>query len=209
MKLKKNFEKPLLMLSIGIVILGSSLIIGYWYKWEPISFKIDLQAGTISRSPPFDTDLTADYLIELEAERNLPFEQLNCLLGISESIGLEKCHATQSPIDLRWSVFSSSGKQIAQGESNQEKNGVWGPTVSRIIGRFRGEKGNKYLLQVESLKDATMLAPTNPRITVRTHSLESKGHYIVSGIGTAFGAAIAVMGLIWLAVRIISSRTRG
>jgi hypothetical protein len=204
MKLKKNLNAPLLMLSIGIAILGCSLIIGYWYKWEPVSFAIDLRPGITSRSPPFSVNLTTNYLIELEVERNLPFEQLNCLLGVGEALGLEKCQAMPSPVELKWSVFSPSGKLVAQGASGQVHDGAWSSgTIDRTIGSFQGDKGNEYLVQVESLKDASVLAPTNPRITVRVHPFGSKGHYVVSGMGMAFGIVIAIMGLLWLAVRML------
>src|SRR3989344_3338615 len=198
MKLKKNLKAPLLMLSIGIAILGCSLVVGYWYKWEPVSFAIDLLSGITTRSPTFSVNLTTNYLIELEVERNLPFEQLNCLLGIGEAVELEKCQATPSPVSLKWSVLSPSDKQVAQGISEQEHGGGWGTTISRTIGSFRGDKGNEYLVQVESLKDASVLAPTNPRITVRAHSMQSKTYYVVAGVGMAFGFVIGIMGLLWL-----------
>lgn len=191
------------MLSIGIAILGSSLVIGYWYKWEPVSFAIDLRPGITTRSPLFSINLTTNYLIELEVERNLPFEQLNCLLGLDEILGLAKCQTTPSPVDLKWSVVSPSGESVAQGISGHEHRGAWGPTISRIIGEFRGEKGNEYLIQVESLKDASVLAPTNPRVTVRTHTIQSKSHYVIAGVGMAFGFVIAIMGLLWLAVKVL------
>src|SRR3989344_3542976 len=193
MKLKKNLKAPLLMLSIGIAILGGALVVGYWYKWEPVSFAIDLRSGITTRSPPFSINLTTNYLIELEVERNLPFEQLNCLLDLDEILGLAKCQATPSPVDLKWFVYSPSGEQIAQGTSEQEHNGVWGTTISRVIGEFQGKKGNEYLVQVESLKDASILATTNPRITVRTHTIKSKSHYVIAGVGMAFGIVISIM----------------
>lgn len=204
MKSNKNLKAPLLMLSIGIAILGSALVVGYWYKWEPVSFAIDLRPGITTRSPLFSINLTTNYLIELEVERNSPFEQLNCLLGVGEAIGLGKCQTTPSPVYLRWSVLSSSGELVAQGVSEHEHDGAWSSTtIDRTIGSFRGDKGNEYLVQVESLKDASVLAPTNPRITVRVHPFESKGHYVVAGVGMAFGFVIAIMGLLWLAVRML------
>ncbi len=209
MKLNKNLKAPLLILSIGIAILGGSLIVGYWYKWEPVSFAVDLRPGITTRSPPFSVNLTTNYLIELEVERNLPFEQLNCLLGVGEVLGLAKCQTTPSPVDIKWSAFSSSGKQVAQGTSELEHDGAWSSaTIDRTIGSFRGDKGNEYLVQVESLKDASVLAPTNPRITVRVHPFESKGHYVVAGVGMAFGIVIVIMGLLWLAVKVLRRKAR-
>src|SRR3989344_2116213 len=209
MKLKKNLKAPLLILSIGIAILGSSLVIGYWYKWTPASFPVDLRPG-ITRSPLFSVDLTTDYVIEFEVERNLPFEQLICLLGDKDAIALKKCEATASLVDFRWRVFSLSGEPVAQGASAQEHGGAASNTfMSRYIGRFQGESGKEYLVEVELLKDASLLMPSHPHINVKAHTTVQKEHYVISGIGMTIGLMFAIPSLLWLAVRMFASKTAG
>ncbi len=209
MKLKKNLKAPLLMLSIGIAILGGSLVVGYWYKWTPASFPIDLRPG-VTRSPAFSVDLTTDYVIEFEVERNLPFEQLICLLGDKDAIALKKCEATASLVDFRWRVFPPSGEPIAQGTSTQEHGGAASNTfMSRYIGRFQGEAGNEYLVEIELLKDASLLTPSHPRINVKAHTTAQKEHYVISGVGMTIGLMFAIPSLLWLAVRMFSSKPVG
>jgi hypothetical protein len=204
MKLDMNLKVPLLILSIGIVILGGSFLIGGWYKWKPVSFAIELRPGVTTRSPPFSINLTTKYLIELEVERSLSFEQLNCLLGVGEAVDLKKCQATPSPVDLKWSVVSSSGKQVAQGDSELKHDGAWSnTTIGRTIGEFHGEKGGEYIAQVESLRDASVLAIANPRITIRVHSIQSKTHYVIAGVGIWIGVLLAIIGLFWLAIKVL------
>lgn len=204
MKPNKNIKTPLLILSMGIAILGGSLVVGDWYKWKPVSFAIDLRPGVTTRSPLFSVNLTTNYLIELEVERNLPFEQLNCLLGVGEAVDLKKCQTTPSPVDLKWSVITSSGRQVAQGDSELKHDGAWSNTIiGRTIGEFHGEKGGEYIAQVESLRDASVLAIANPRITIRVHSIQSKTHYVVAGVGIWIGVLLASIGLLWLAIKVL------
>jgi hypothetical protein len=174
--LKKNLKAPLLILSIGIAILGGSLVIGYWYKWTPASFLVDLRPG-ITRLPLFRVDLTTDYVIEFEVERNLPFKQLICLLGDKDAIMLKKCEASASLVDFRWRVFPQSGEPVAQGTSAQEDGGAASDRfMSRYIGRFQGEAGKEYRVEVELLKDASLLMSSHPRINVKAHTTAQKEH---------------------------------
>jgi hypothetical protein len=210
MKLEKNLKAPLLILSIGLAIIGGSFVVAYWYKWTPVSFPVDLRQG-ITRSPPFSVNLTDNYAIEIEVERTLPFKQLNCLLGIGETTyEIEMCQAIPSPVEYKWWVFSPSGELIAQGTSAQKhSNGRTSARImSRVIGEFQAEAGNEYVVQVESLKDASVLASTNPHIKVQSHTTAQKSHYVVSGIVRVIGLMFAIPGIIWLAVRMFASRAR-
>jgi hypothetical protein len=186
---------PWIIFIVGISLFGLSYPIATWNKWTPVSFPIDLRPG-ISRSPAFSIDLSSDYLIELEVERKLPFEQINCLLGVSP-LPNGNCVGIESPVDLRW-VVSSLGRKIAEGSSEQEHGGAWSTSISRTIGRFRGDKGQEYRVQVESLKDASVLTSSNPRITVGVHSIKSKGYYAFAQITGWIGIALASVGLIWV-----------
>jgi len=192
---------PLTLLALGVLLGLVSMLIDNWYKWIPVSFPIDLRPS-ISQSPVFIVNLTTDYLIELELERNLPFDQLNCLLGIDT----DGCRSMPSPIELRWIVLSS-GRNIAEGTSQQQHDAAWSTTVSRAIGRFRAVKGDEYLLQVQCLTDASVLMRTNPRITVRVHPIESKRTYLLAELTQWIGIAAALSALIWLATGILRHRT--
>lgn len=187
---------PLIILGAAAALLSGSLLIANWYSWEPSSFPIDLRAGIHSQSPSFRTDLTTTYLIELEVERNIPFEELNCLLGVDPGLP-DNCRATPSPVDIKWSVFST-GKLVAKGVSKDQHDGAWGATISRTIGSFQGNKGYEYLVQIESVKDASILAPAKPHITIRVHPIESKGHFVFAQLLVWVASIVAIVGLLWL-----------
>lgn len=191
-----RIKLPLIILGAAVALLIGSLLIANWYRWEPASFPIDLRAGIHSQSQSFRTDLTTTYLIELEVERNMPFEELNCLLGVDPGLP-DNCHAIQSPVDIKWAVFTT-GKLVAEGVSKDRHDGAWGETISRTIGSFQGNKGNDYLVQVESEKDASILAPAKPRITIRVHPAESKGHYVLAQALALIALIVAIVSLLWL-----------
>ncbi len=162
--------------------------------------------GRQQESISFQTDLTAEYLIELEVERALPFEQINCLLGVNFD-KTEHC-SEESVVELQWSVLSTD-KIVAKGISAKEHYGAWGSKISRTIGRFQGEKGHKYVVRVLSYKDGSKLIPTNPNIAVQTHPMESKEYYVYASLMFLIATIISGIGLIWLLASFMKFRSKG
>lgn len=193
MQLKRK-KKLLLSLAAGIILFVVSLLIGNWYQWLPLSFPMDLRGGSHQQSSSFNVNFTSNYLIDIEVDRNLPFERLNCLLGIQPNP--EQC-SDKSVVDIRWSVLSL-GEKIAHGTSDQERDGAWSSQISRTIGRFRGEKGHEYQINIESLKDASALRDANPRIVVRVHPFDSKGYHVVAQLLMWAGFVVVAASLVWL-----------
>lgn len=194
----KALALPITVLAVGLAMLCASLIFGDWYRWEPANFVLNLKPG-ISESPSFNIDKTSDYLIEIEVERNLPFERINCLLGFDGNSS--QCRETPSPIEMKWTVLSSE-KVVAEGDSQQQRSGAWSTTISRTIGRFRGAKGSNYVVKVESLKDVSALAPTNPHIVVRVHPMEYKSHYALAQLIGWIAFSIVSVGFLWLLIAV-------
>lgn len=198
--IRKNILVPTATLGIGVILFVTSLLTGGWYDWKPARFSVNLQEGIKQRSPTFQVDLTSNYLIEVEAERNMPIEKLNCLLGIA-SDELEYCRSIMSPIYLKWSVFSS-GELVSSGVSDHEHDGAWSSTVSRTIGRFLGEKGKEYIVEVVPLRDTSELEPAKPRIIVRVHPFEYKGYYFFAQLLAWIALLITCIGFILLLIAI-------
>jgi hypothetical protein len=192
--LVKRKKLPALSLVIGFVLFGVSQLIGNWYKWTPATFPINLIG--LAKSEPFKINLSTRYLINLEVERLKSFESLNCLIGIHIELP-DYCRTISSPVNMKWSVLSSSEK-VAEGTSEQEHGGAWGSTIRRTIGRFSGEKGKTYVIQVESLEDASILAPTNPQIVIRADSQAKKDYFVFGGIVALISFLIISGSLLWL-----------
>ncbi len=203
-----SMKLSLMIITIGVSLYGLSLLVSNWYRWTPASFAVDLQSDT-SNSSSFRVNLSTEYLIELAVDRSMPLEQLNCLLDVdlTPKYREERCRAIPSPVDLKWQVFSS-GAVVAEGTSQNQHSGGWGSTVSRTIGRFHGNAGQEYFVRVESLKDASVLASTNPRITVGVHPIESKSYFVTAQLISWLALVVVGVGLSWLATVVLINVVR-
>jgi hypothetical protein len=150
----------------------------------------------MTRSPEFRVDQKTSYLVELEVDRKIPFDELNCLLG--ESISQKPC-AVKSVVDIQW-VLMNGFKEIASGTSRNEKGGGYGPTITKTLGRFEGSPRTPYVLQVTSLMDGSALTPAGPRIVVQVHPMNYKGYFVVAQLMAMLAMGIAVIGGIWLLI---------
>jgi hypothetical protein len=191
----RGLRWPALILGAALVIYGSAFIVLRWYDWRALAVPVDLKPGTIT-SPEFRVDQKTRYLVELEVERNIPFDELNCLLG--ESISRKPC-SVKPVVDIQWTLMSGS-KEIASGASRDEKGGGYGPTITKTLGRFEGSPRTPYVLKMASLMDGSALAPANPRIVVQVHPIDYKGHFVIAQLIAMAAMGVAVIGVIWLLI---------
>jgi hypothetical protein len=69
----------------------------------------------IMRTPEFKTNLNAPFTINVEVQKTIPFETLNCLLGTAMgriSTDLQKCPDKPSVVKASW-VLTSNGQTVA------------------------------------------------------------------------------------------------
>lgn len=132
--------------------------------YEPVCIPLSMKVGPV-QSPEFTVNLNQLYDIRIEAQQKIPFDTLNCLLGTNPPEGI-KCDR-QPVIRASWIVRSKNGVPVAQGTSEDDKYGHWSTaSASRDIGSFMPKKGEKYILDVNVLKDGTALLPSHPLLKV-------------------------------------------
>jgi hypothetical protein len=130
---------------------------------EPVNMPISLAVGHVT-TPEFKV-IKDRYIILVVAKKRLPFDELVCMIGMFPS-NEGKCH-DKPLVQADWTV-SSNGRIVAQGASHEAQGfGFTNKDVSRFLGEFEGEKGKKYVLDVEFTKDATALAVTDPHLSVQ------------------------------------------
>ena len=197
--MRAEHRYTLAALVLGLCALGISTFLTRSSIWQPLTLPVDLQYGaTLSR--PFTVGTSADYLVELEADRAMPLEELNCLLGIDTGTPIQ-CNGV-APVELTWQVTSSNPAGIvAEGRSGGPGSGAWSDTVSRTLGRFPGKKGDEYVLKVMSTQNGSALMPANPRIVVRQHPLQSKSTAVAAQLLFWFGIIVVVVALVLLVLR--------
>jgi len=171
------------------------------YRWVPVTIPINLTVG-ITKLPEFQVDLSTKYVIELVSDRNLPMQELNCLLGTPFGKS-EECKDKTSPVDISWKL-TSEGAFIASGSSREKNGASLGVKISRFIGEFNGTPGTSYNLEIQSLKDASILASTNPKIQVAVNSMEFKGHVVNSQLLNLCAVLLAVIGAARLVANSVS-----
>ena len=102
----KGLLWPMLLFGLALVVYLSAFVVLRWYDWTVLTLPVDLKPGVV-RSSEFRVDQKVNYLVELEVERNIPFDDLNCMFGES-SYSRKGCAAIKSVVDLQWTLFSGS-----------------------------------------------------------------------------------------------------
>jgi hypothetical protein len=187
---------------------------GGWILWletridRPIYIPFSITVGHI-HIPEFRINLSGLYEIRIEAKKRIPFDTLNCLLGMSTPS--EKCDMPPV-VRANWAV-SSNGVVIAKGASDSEKGGAWAnDTIERQIGSFQGEWNRRYVLDVDFTADGSTLAATDPHLVVGITSDFYEGGMWISYFLLLICSAVAIVGVILLAasaIRLMYRRKRG
>jgi hypothetical protein len=130
-----------------------------------LDIPISLAKGTV---------LTPEFLVKREgyeifirAEKKLPFEVMNCMLGLRLfASGADSC-GSEPLLQVDW-VVRDHDQVIAQGGVHwRDTGGRWAEDfIDRSIGGFGGESKKKYVLELRFTGDASALNVTNPRLIV-------------------------------------------
>jgi hypothetical protein len=194
-------------LGVALIIAGLAIVGGrsVWSKtrtWVPVDIPISLAEGQF-RTPDFETNLKAQYIIEIKVQKKIPFDTLNCLLGVERDHSQsEKCTNIPSAVNASW-ILSSQGTVVARGSTTETTGGDWEvDAIARQIGSFRADKGHRYTLDINVLTDGSSLAVGNPRLKVEVHPSYYEG--------SAFGDisfVLAAVGLILAGIIMFTAST--
>ena len=128
---------------------------------RPVDVPISMAIGHV-RTPEFKINLNAPFTINVEVQKTIPFETLNCLLGTTmgrTSTDLQECPDKSSVVKASW-VLTSNGQTVAQGSSDDYRSGAWmNDAISRELGHFQSQSGRIYVLDVNVLADGSALTP--------------------------------------------------
>ncbi len=188
------------LLRLPVLIAGSFLALyaalhfgGRGGGYQAPEFAIDLKPGTITL-PEFQVDKKGIHLIELAVERNMPLDDLECLLEFPR----EKNPSLQPVVDIEWTL-TSGNSMVATGSSRKEKGGGEGKYILRTLGRFDGVPRIPYVLELTILRDGSALAPANPRIVLDLYKDDYIREIIIPRTKAYFIVAIVAIIIAWLA----------
>lgn len=203
---------------VGLVfVFGGVALYGCWILWVatrtevPLQMPISMAVGHV-RSRDFKVNLSTTYLIEIEVTKNIPFDTLNCLLGMHmgpTSTNIGDCPDRPSVVEATWSL-TSRGQVVAHGSSDDYRSGVWAnDTISRELGHFEGKSGRRYILDVNVLADGSSLRTGNPKLVVEWDPELNEGIGVWSVILFIGCGLVVVVGVIVLIVAYRRHRLTG
>ncbi len=199
----------------GLALVASGVaLFGIWAIWlatrteRPIDVPISMAVGHV-RTGEFKVNLNALYIIEIEVQKKIPFDTLNCLLGLgtsSTSSALQECPDRPSVVKASWTL-TSGGRTVTSGSSDDDREGDWGnDSISRILGSFHSEDGRRYVLDVNVLADGSSLALGNPRLKVRVHPMFYEDVMVGGAAISLIALVLVLIGGILLVVSFVKSR---
>jgi hypothetical protein len=200
----RTFRWPAKMFVVAVALYFFPALLAVWRNVQPLALELPLEPG-VTVSPDFRVSQTLPYLVELEVDRSLPFEQLTCLLG--EPLSSATCNETGQIVDLQWRV-SSRGNEVARGQSAFKQGAGFGPTIEKTLGSFNGRAWQQYRLEVTVLRSIRALEVTRPRILVQLHPIHTKGDFLVSVLMQWLATLVAAVALVWLGVAWTRQSTR-
>ena len=200
----------------GFAFIGVGVVLfGVWYSWiatrtsRPVNVPISLVPGPLHASE-FKVNLDALYTIDIEVEKKIPFDTLNCLLGTAmpspTSSALGECPDRPSVVVATWAL-TSEGQTVARGSSDESRSGAWGnDSISREIGHLKSQSGRPYRLDVDFLKDGSALAPGNPRLKVEVHPMFYEDTMVGGAVMNLLSVVLIAIGVVLLVVSLFKSR---
>ena len=198
----------LAFLFCGIALYGS------WILWvvtraeRPVHMPILMTVGHV-RTREFKVNLSEPYRIEIEVAKSIPFDTLNCLLGMSmgrTSTNIQDCPDRPSVVKASW-VLTSEGQIVASGSSDDYRSGIWAnDTISRELGHFQSQRGRSYVLDVNVLSDGTSLSTGKPQLEVEVDPEFNEGIMVWSAMLMLGTAVLVLIGGIILTVSFIRNR---
>ena len=121
MKIRRRPKIGLGIISVGLFPL---LVLGVWratLNTVPVSKPVSLSVGHVSQ--PFTVNFTGSYTIRIEAERKLPHETLQCLLGIRDYVPEGQCKNIAPALNISWTLLQD-GQTIKTGSSGTAVGGI-------------------------------------------------------------------------------------
>jgi hypothetical protein len=156
----------LIVLAAGIFCCWS-----WWVRTRslvPVSIPIPLAANQ-SITSAFKLNFDSLYLIEIEARKAIPLDELHCLMGLEADA--HRCGSMPPVIAATW-VLAGEEQNVARGSSLERYSApTEADNMVRVIGEFQGRAGKNYELTVTFGKAADALAAARPKLRVEAASI--------------------------------------
>jgi hypothetical protein len=135
------------------------------YRYSVVDIPVSLAVGTV-RTPEF-SPATHWYWIMVQVEKPLPFNQMQCMMGVTtNSFDSKDCTSDDPLLRADWTVWED-GKIASSGSSTTKADDMYTKeNIFKFLGKFPALSGHKYVLEVKFTKDGTPLNVANPHLIV-------------------------------------------
>ncbi len=135
------------------------------YRYSVVDMPVSLAVGTV-RTPEFPV-VGHWYWIMLQVEKPLPFQQMQCMMGVTASpLESEDCSSNDPVLRANWAVWDGE-HVVYQGSSTTKAEAKHtNKYIFKFLGSFAGEAGKKYVVEVKFTKDGTPLNVASPHLIV-------------------------------------------
>jgi len=176
-----------------------------WSKsraWCPVDIPVSLAKGSHIQTGQFRLNVTGPYTVEIAAHAGdkLSPNELSCLLGVGVVWPARTCSA---PAVLKLSWLLSSDKAVVAKGSSVETPGEGGSgpeIVTRTLGRFEGEKGKLYDMDVRIEANGSSLAGASPRLRFKVADTMYEYNLVVDGFFKVSCLLTAVVGTVFFLI---------
>ena len=135
------------------------------YRYSVVDIPVSLAEGTI-RTPEF-SPATHWYWIMVQVEKPLPFNQMQCMMGVTANpFEAKNCTSDDPLLRADWDVLED-GQVMKSGSSTTHADDKYTKeNIFKFIGSFPALAGKKYVVEVKFTKDGTPLNVANPHLIV-------------------------------------------
>ena len=135
------------------------------YRYSVVDMPVSLTAGTV-QTPEFPV-ASHGYWIMIQAEKPLPFKQMECMMGVTQGpLDSKNCSSNDPLLRADWTVWDGN-HIVSSGSSTTEADAKYTTQyIFKFLGKFLGEAGKNYVVKVKFTRDGTPLNVANPHLIV-------------------------------------------
>ena len=184
-------------IGLAIVVVGilAPITLSIWkatIHFVPVYEPIALTPGHLQQ--PFTLNFSGFYVMEIEAERKLPHETLQCLLGLQDEVHDGHCRDIASVLQFSWKL-TSNGHTIQTGSSAKIIGGSYtDDTVASEFASFKGRRGQQYTLDMDFLQDGSKLSVANPKLRIGVDGMTYEDFMVFDLMSLAFAVICFLIG---------------
>ncbi|MCW3100602.1 MAG: hypothetical protein JWL77_6220 [Chthonomonadaceae bacterium] len=160
------------------------------HNWMPVRIPIRFdKQNTVSAT--FTADASNTYNVQIDLKRNLPFEDINALVG-GWADPDKPPHAGPPRPEIVWTV-----NNVAEVDRSTSWGGqYWGETVGLEIGHFKAVAGQRYTVTVQVIKPSPAVQVLDLHLQVALTYILQPLYYVPAFIAQIGGVIAAGIGLV-------------